>query len=94
MSALSDFLGDGSPLDKLQKPPEWTLTPVYSSGEMDAAELIETAPLDAMRECASGFEQWYDEYRIGWDVEAIAQVRAWVAQVVDFLNREGERLGG
>ena len=90
MSLLSDIFGDGSPLDKMQKPPEWTQS--QPAGDMNAIELLEAAPLAAMRECASGFEQWYDEYRVGWDPEAIGKVRAWVAQVVDYLNRDGARL--
>ena len=90
MSLLSDLFGDGSPLDKLQPPPQWTAHP----DDREAVKLLETAPIEAIRECAEAFGQWYDQWRIGYDPESASKVYAWLASVSAMLDRQGRKLGG
>jgi len=92
MSLLSDLFGDGSLLDKLQSPPQWTAT--THPDDKEAAELLETAPFAAMRECAEAFGQWYDQWRIGYDAESAAKVYAWLTSVGEMFDRQGRKLGG
>lgn len=46
-----------------------------------AVDLLERAPMEAMRQCAIAFEQWWDEYRIDYDREAAGKVRYWLAEL-------------
>lgn len=82
MSLLSDLFGDGSALDKLQPPPQWTTHP----DDQEAVKLLETAPLEAIRECAEAFGQWYDQWRIGYDAESAIKVYAWLSEVERWQN--------
>lgn len=76
MSVLSDFFDDGSLLDKLQQPPQYTIAP-----DSKAEQLLKSIPIDSIDECIYAFWQWYDEYRIGYNAESASIVRAWLEEV-------------
>lgn len=87
MSLLSDLFGDGSPLDKLQPPPQWTAT--THPDDREAVELLDTVPFEAIRECAEAFGQWYDEWRIGYDAESASKVYEWLESAERYRSAKG-----